>query len=285
MRLCRRFGIDNSMREKHGALLDSEILADVYLELIGGKQPDFALEQGRDHVCPAPQTGARARAPHRYGRGSRNEESRRMPPLSKSLGRTRSGLKARPRLKGFEPSGVGRLLRGRALRQLLTVEREEIDLVEVQRRETTVPGDVGHDAAHEREQHPWAFDQKIRMQLLLRHVFDLEDAAILKLQQEDRFGGIALRLAVDLQLHDDVVWPFGLTLAGVEGDLHLDVGLGLALKRLCAATFSKDMSRMNCPRTCMRGSSAWGPALVLHRSHWPRRHIAPPFVSDIFFSI
>jgi len=44
--LCRRFGIDNSMREKHGALLDSEILADVYLELIGGKQPDFVLEQG-----------------------------------------------------------------------------------------------------------------------------------------------------------------------------------------------------------------------------------------------
>ena len=44
--LCRRFGIDNSMREKHGALLDSEILADVYLELIGGKQPDLVLEQG-----------------------------------------------------------------------------------------------------------------------------------------------------------------------------------------------------------------------------------------------
>lgn len=41
--LCRRFGVDNSMREKHGALLDSEILAEVYLELIGGKQPDFAL--------------------------------------------------------------------------------------------------------------------------------------------------------------------------------------------------------------------------------------------------
>lgn len=42
--LCRRFGIDNSAREKHGALLDSEILAEVYLELIGGKQPDFVLE-------------------------------------------------------------------------------------------------------------------------------------------------------------------------------------------------------------------------------------------------
>ena len=41
--LCRRFGVDNSAREKHGALLDSEILAEVYLELIGGRQPDFVL--------------------------------------------------------------------------------------------------------------------------------------------------------------------------------------------------------------------------------------------------
>ncbi|WP_224816651.1 DNA polymerase III subunit epsilon [Hasllibacter sp. MH4015] len=45
--LCRRFGIDNSAREKHGALLDSEILAEVYLELTGGKQPDFALSQAQ----------------------------------------------------------------------------------------------------------------------------------------------------------------------------------------------------------------------------------------------
>jgi DNA polymerase-3 subunit epsilon len=51
--LCRRFGIDNSRREKHGALLDSEILADVYLELIGGKQPDFALQQGTRASGPA----------------------------------------------------------------------------------------------------------------------------------------------------------------------------------------------------------------------------------------
>ncbi|MDU8910916.1 DNA polymerase III subunit epsilon [Aestuariicoccus sp. MJ-SS9] len=41
--LCRRFNIDNSSRTLHGALLDSEILAEVYLELIGGKQPDFGL--------------------------------------------------------------------------------------------------------------------------------------------------------------------------------------------------------------------------------------------------
>ncbi len=41
--LCRRFSIDNSNRVLHGALLDSEILAEVYLELIGGRQPDFGL--------------------------------------------------------------------------------------------------------------------------------------------------------------------------------------------------------------------------------------------------
>ncbi|UWR11399.1 DNA polymerase III subunit epsilon [Sulfitobacter mediterraneus] len=46
--LCRRFGIDNSSRTLHGALLDSEILAEVYLELIGGRQPDFALSSAPD---------------------------------------------------------------------------------------------------------------------------------------------------------------------------------------------------------------------------------------------
>jgi len=42
--LCKRFNIDNSNREKHGALLDSELLAEVYLELTGGRQTAFNLE-------------------------------------------------------------------------------------------------------------------------------------------------------------------------------------------------------------------------------------------------
>jgi DNA polymerase-3 subunit epsilon len=42
--LCRRFGVDNSNRELHGALLDSQLLAEVYLELIGGRQPDLVLD-------------------------------------------------------------------------------------------------------------------------------------------------------------------------------------------------------------------------------------------------
>lgn len=47
--LCRRFAIDNSKRTLHGALLDSEILAEVYLELIGGRQPDFGLTLSGAH--------------------------------------------------------------------------------------------------------------------------------------------------------------------------------------------------------------------------------------------
>lgn len=44
--LCRRFNIDNGARTLHGALLDSEILAEVYLELIGGRQPGLVLGSG-----------------------------------------------------------------------------------------------------------------------------------------------------------------------------------------------------------------------------------------------
>ncbi|MCD6034988.1 MAG: dnaQ [Rickettsiales bacterium] len=42
--LCRRFGIDLSQRKKHGALLDAELLADVYLELTGGRQTYMSLD-------------------------------------------------------------------------------------------------------------------------------------------------------------------------------------------------------------------------------------------------
>jgi DNA polymerase-3 subunit epsilon len=41
--LCKRFGIDTSRRSLHGALLDSRLLADVYLELRGGRQADLAI--------------------------------------------------------------------------------------------------------------------------------------------------------------------------------------------------------------------------------------------------
>ena len=45
--LCRRLGIDNSNRSLHGALLDAQLLAEVYLELTGGRQGGLGLETGR----------------------------------------------------------------------------------------------------------------------------------------------------------------------------------------------------------------------------------------------
>jgi DNA polymerase-3 subunit epsilon len=42
--LCRRYGIDNTHRTKHGALLDSELLAEVYIELVGGRQAALILD-------------------------------------------------------------------------------------------------------------------------------------------------------------------------------------------------------------------------------------------------
>jgi DNA polymerase-3 subunit epsilon len=44
--LCRRFEIDNSNRSLHGALIDADLLASVYLELIGGRQPDLMAPSG-----------------------------------------------------------------------------------------------------------------------------------------------------------------------------------------------------------------------------------------------
>ena len=60
--LCRRFSIDNSDRTLHGALLDSEILAEVYLELIGGRQPGLTLDAvstDPTNTGPSQKIGAR----------------------------------------------------------------------------------------------------------------------------------------------------------------------------------------------------------------------------------
>ena len=52
--LCRRYAIDNTKRTKHGALLDSELLAEVYLELIGGRQVSLSLETASSRKTSSP---------------------------------------------------------------------------------------------------------------------------------------------------------------------------------------------------------------------------------------
>ena len=63
--LCKRFGIDRSAREKHGALLDAALLTEVYLELIGGRQPALGLQRTAAAAPDAAGTprAARARTP------------------------------------------------------------------------------------------------------------------------------------------------------------------------------------------------------------------------------
>jgi DNA polymerase III subunit epsilon len=61
--LCRRFGIDLSGRERHGAEIDCELLALIYLELIGGRQPGLDLVQPIEAVVPVTRSARPAR-PH-----------------------------------------------------------------------------------------------------------------------------------------------------------------------------------------------------------------------------
>ncbi len=55
--LCRRFGVDNSNRELHGALLDAQLLAEVYLEMMGGRQHGLGLVSAGDKNDASRQTG------------------------------------------------------------------------------------------------------------------------------------------------------------------------------------------------------------------------------------
>jgi DNA polymerase-3 subunit epsilon len=65
--LCARYGIDNSRRTKHGALLDAELLAEVYAELIGGRQAQLGLVTEQDALQSAIVVGRRlTREPIRY---------------------------------------------------------------------------------------------------------------------------------------------------------------------------------------------------------------------------
>ncbi len=57
--LCRRYGVDNSHRDKHGALLDSELLAEVYIELLGGKQASLELANVVDNSSQQTITSTR----------------------------------------------------------------------------------------------------------------------------------------------------------------------------------------------------------------------------------
>jgi DNA polymerase-3 subunit epsilon len=64
--LCKRFAIDLSARTKHGALMDAELLAEVYLELLGGRQVALGLERERGAVMLQKDAPLRQAIPKRH---------------------------------------------------------------------------------------------------------------------------------------------------------------------------------------------------------------------------
>ena len=62
--LCRRFKIDNSDRSLHGALKDARLLAEVYLELIGGRQQNLGLSVEERKIVEAAKKNRRPPRPH-----------------------------------------------------------------------------------------------------------------------------------------------------------------------------------------------------------------------------
>ncbi|NKB55480.1 MAG: DNA polymerase III subunit epsilon [Alphaproteobacteria bacterium] len=66
--LCRRFGVDNTSRALHGALLDSDLLASVYIDLIGAREPGFDLSARDDatvvNIADRRERVARPARPH-----------------------------------------------------------------------------------------------------------------------------------------------------------------------------------------------------------------------------
>ena len=73
--LCRRFEIDNTGRTKHGALLDSELLAEVYLELIGGRQPGLGLVGPARSEATTASSPREAKQPRRHAPNSAELEA------------------------------------------------------------------------------------------------------------------------------------------------------------------------------------------------------------------
>ena len=72
--LCQRYGIDNSKRVKHGALLDAEILAEVYIELTGGRQTALSLASISAATVARAAAGAIKRRPTPLASRIRPEE-------------------------------------------------------------------------------------------------------------------------------------------------------------------------------------------------------------------
>ena len=75
--LCKRFEVDGSARVLHGALLDCELLAEVYLHLLGGRQPGFAFASRERERAVAAERRRPRREPRPHGASAAERERHR----------------------------------------------------------------------------------------------------------------------------------------------------------------------------------------------------------------
>ena len=245
--LCSRYAIDNSRRTKHGALLDAELLAEVYIDLIGARQSQLILASkpaSRQHggigdmprrqreVPLAPRVTEADRAAHRHFVATLGEKAiwnEFLAAGSEKRNRLRQAGVCSPtctlRLQVACAQFAWPVGRGLTL-HVLAIQADEIDRVEHQRREAAVAHRRGDDFAREREQQPRAFDHDQRMQVFLRDVDDPEHAGIGELETEHHLAGV-FGLAFDRQHHLELVLG---EVVGADIDLNVDRRL-LLLRR------------------------------------------------------
>ena len=225
--LCSRYAIDNSRRTKHGALLDAELLAEVYIDLIGARQSQLIL-------------AAETRETRGGGYGEMPRRQREVPLVPRISEEDRAAHRAfiatlgdKPIWNDFlgvvaEPLAISlacAALGGGLSFHVLAIQADEIHGVEHQGREAAVAHGGRNDLAREREQQPRAFDHDQRMQVFLRHVQDAEYPGIGEVEAEHHLAGV-FRLALDRQRH------FVLVFGDVVGaDVDLDVDRRLLLLR------------------------------------------------------
>ena len=103
--LCVRYAIDNSRRTKHGALLDAELLAEVYVELIGARQAQLVLSQAALPSRAHRRTHYRARTPGAASPARDRRGSRGAPRVHRHA--RREGDLARLSSARIEPAAIG----------------------------------------------------------------------------------------------------------------------------------------------------------------------------------
>ena len=194
--LCQRFGIDNSRRTKHGALLDAELLAEVYLELIGARQAQLGLVSAT--LAPAAATLSSpnpARAPVRAAAATVRRRADR-PPRPGRHPRSKGDLeriRARSREGGFGVTEPG-------CRRCGSVRH--------QHRQGGVPEDVTGGAAEDELAQPalgvGALDEQVAIQRLRRGQDRFAGGAARDIDRQQRRGD-----AVALQVLNRLLgrWP------------------------------------------------------------------------------